>query len=863
MHKYTFKKIAFIYFFGLLASNVFAGGGREPMLDLRTPSETSRLILLDWSAIQKPDNFRFGLYRLDRNNKTYELMLEVDTLIRAVHDTQLTPPLANYFYRIEVVSAKKELPQTRPMKISESQMEKQIASAYFVDANMMQLVEANNAVVLPSPGSRGSSGGSTFVSPYPDLGLRGTLPSQDDPVKKKNANKNTEKLNDGIYIGVVGFSGNVANITQSKNGSAKLVPLDPSGRQELLEYLRVSYVQANDYGTALYYAEHKALANLTEMDTDGLLPSNIDSVTFITFTDGTDTSSTDAAFTPIENRDFRRSGSGNAYKNYIRTQLANRKIAGKKINAWSIGIRGKDVINENEFIQTLDSLSSNEGTYAELDEVNDIESSLCEIADGLNIYTPQNDLTFSTPAYPIGTNLRLTFDSSCEEPEAAQYYVDAKVSWVDEQYVLTGLSAEGITLDSNVRVTGKRSNTQVNYTIKLNNDFAVNSVRQWYRQPSDNSYGWLKNSEFASSKTASFSHDRKSAIIYLVLDNSSSLKTEEIDKVRYAISTFVDRLYIASEHRVEFEKIGKEEIKRSTQVSKVQQQKNPPQNNIVSGTSSPIDERPRISSGDGFKNSVDDRSGKSVSMTELTKAPQTVVVTQSNSSPSNFTVPPSTSVQNTYFPIDSSSNQYSTTNSSSSTTYQMTPVSPPGNAAVNSAPYSSLPPGTAVPPPYSAMSTPPYSVPSASPPQPYSPAPPVQAATYQTPSAATFNSPPSYSYQNNNTLQNQYVPPSQFPQSSKTEYKPLKPVAAINLPPEKGFWIQVASYQDLAYAQKSWKTITDFGFHGVEIFEKSVDNRIWYRVKIGPFYKETDAEYALSVLKTYSQNYYESFIVSE
>jgi len=41
-----------------------------------------------------------------------------------------------------------------------------------------------------------------------------------------------------------------------------LIPLDPAGKQEVLETMRVRYKPSPANGTALFYAEHTALANL-------------------------------------------------------------------------------------------------------------------------------------------------------------------------------------------------------------------------------------------------------------------------------------------------------------------------------------------------------------------------------------------------------------------------------------------------------------------------------------------------------------------------------------------------------------------------------------------------------------------------
>jgi cell division protein FtsN len=378
-----------------------------------------------------------------------------------------------------------------------------------------------------------------------------TYPAAYGGAKKEASSKNST-FNEGIYIGITSFSGKVNDITQNPDGTPALIPLDAPGRQVLLEYLARSYVPSKTNGTALYYADHKALANLTAMEQAGSLPGNLDSVTVITFTDGTDTSSTDADFTPIENRDFRRKSSAASYRGYISQQLSTRKVGGAKVSAWSIGIPGKDIQNGAEFTQTLQAVASEPGNVSEFSEVSQMDERLTTIADGLNIYTPRMNLKLSTPAYPVNTLLRITFDSDVSRPDNSEHYVDAHVSWdeASKSYTLVNISAYGIKYADNSRLYGKRNETGIDYSMLLNNDFHAPNVRQWYIQPGEDTFGWIQNSETFASKTADFMHERKSAIVYLVLDCSSSLTDKAIGDIRSAIGVFINNLYNASSREV-------------------------------------------------------------------------------------------------------------------------------------------------------------------------------------------------------------------------------------------------------------------------------------------------------------------------
>ncbi|MDR3355746.1 MAG: SPOR domain-containing protein [Spirochaetaceae bacterium] len=510
----------------LPALESFAGGSNEPKLVVTGPSDTSRHVSIDWSGLSKPEKYRWGLYRFDMEDKTYTLVNEIEALQTSYLDEELEPPATKYFYKIERSSSNRDLVMTKPIRINKQEAARQMA--------------ASSAV------GDGAGSSDSFQS------NAGTAYTGYGAAAKKEAKPKNSTFNEGIYIGIISFSGKVNDITQNPDGSPALIPLDAPGRQVLLEYLARSYVPSKTTGTALYYADHKALANLSAMEQDGTLPGNLDSVTVITFTDGTDTSSTDVDFAPLEDRDFRRRSSASAYRTYISQQLSTRKIAGVRVNAWSIGIPGRDIQNAAEFTQTLQSLASVPGNVSEFSEVSQMDERLTAIADDLNIYTPRMNLTLSTPAYPVNTLLRITFDGDIGTPDASEYYVEARVSWDEagKGYALGNISAHGIKYVEGRRLPGKRNETGIDYNILLNNDFQVPNVRQWYMQPGEDSFGWLPNSEFFARKTADFTHERKSAIVYLVLDCSSSLTEKVIGDIRAAIGTFINKLYSISSREV-------------------------------------------------------------------------------------------------------------------------------------------------------------------------------------------------------------------------------------------------------------------------------------------------------------------------
>lgn len=512
----------FIIAFAVLpALSGFAGGAGDPAVAVSDAPVSSLLISINWSDVRQPENYRWGLYRFDIEEKTYTLATELESLQSSYLDEDLEPPLSKYFYKVERAGKNDILESPKSVRINRDDVAEQRVSY---------------------------AAGNSFMPPY--TASSGAPRLSGSPVRHS-------ATNEGIYVGIISFSGRVTDITQRPDGSPALVPLDAPGRQTLLEYLNRGYVPSKSNGTALYYADHKALANLTAMEKEGSLPANIDSVTVVTFTDGTDTSSTDAEFVPIEERDFRRRSTGAAYRTYISRQLATRRVDGVKVDAWSIGIRGKDIESNIEFSQTLESVASSPDNVAEFSFISQIDEKLAAIADRLNIYTPKMNFTFSTPAYPVNTLVRLTFDGGIRSPDYSEYYVDARVNWdeANKSYCLTALNSYGIVLAGGRRIEGRRNGTSIYYTLTLNSDFKESNVRQWYAQPGENA-GWTQNSECETEKTADFTHERKSAIVYLVLDCSSSLTEKDINDIRAAITAFIDKLYETSSSGVKLATVG-------------------------------------------------------------------------------------------------------------------------------------------------------------------------------------------------------------------------------------------------------------------------------------------------------------------
>lgn len=796
LHKKTALS-ALCFFLGL---GVYAGGVNDPALHVTTASPTSRQIALDWSKV-KPAEGGYGLYRANRAEKTISLVKEINSGITQVVDSNLPPPLVNYYYFVTHIAPGKPVdPVTvfpNGKKITEEEMAAQLAT-----------IPWNLRAAAPSSEPQRTDIPASAPVPPPSGGAR-----------------TGQRLNDGIYIGLALFSNKV-------DAPAALVPLDPAGRRELLERLNVRYTPSRSVGTALYYAEHTVLENLSALDKQGELPQHIETVSVITFTDGLDTASTDVEL-PAPGGSVSFAGKQtSSYMNYVSQQIKSRRVSGKKIDAWAIGIPGKDVTNEAEFARTLESVSSSPDHVAYLNDLSQIEERLRVIADDLNIWTPVVNLTFTVPAYPVGTIVRLTFDGYYGAPEGSARYIEGRIAHDGKTgYSLTALSASGMTLAHKTPVDGKRTTEGIEYTITLHDNFSESTLMQWYKQPGYAGNEWQLNSEVQSKKVADFTNARRSALIYLVLDCSSSLSELQVNEIRRAVTRFIERLF--------------DDAASAQQIAA---------QNIVSAS---IPDKPRARSTENLPyESPAQRpyQEEKIQYQQQSPPPAQQQRPQPKPAPAPQPSPPSQPY------------------------YEEIPGYPQYQQQDEYGQYQQQPPRyDQTPPPYYQQQQQPPRYPSQQQQQqggnqyqqqqqqsqrqqpPYRP-------QYQQPQYQHYQQP---QYQQPATRIEIYdeaggsitITPPGAPGAPATLFLPAPTVNLAE--PYSGFWVQVGSFTGLTSAQQTWRKLYHSNCPNAEIFGKNINGIMHYRVKIGPYQDRRDAEKALNTILYANIGFNDAYIVRQ
>jgi uncharacterized repeat protein (TIGR02543 family) len=346
-----------------------------------------------------------------------------------------------------------------------------------------------------------------------------------------------ELLTEGIHVRIISFGGESSYLS-----NLTLLDQYGSGRSSLNSSL-YRYTIASQPGTALFYSVHKALEDLKTNEVS--YPANLDEVSIITFTDGLDNQSSGlSAYNPIEDRDFDTEAE---YADYVSGEIRNRRIANKPITAYSIGIRGNDVTDVSKFESDLKKIASPDKDYV-FSDFAQVQEIFDNIANSLNFISSM-DYTMVTTLLGNGTRVRMTFDVDGIRPEDAiqsTRYIEGTISrsgsGASLTYTLTNiLYGSGISSNAGSGpITGSSTNGGLNQAFVFNNlvgYYPTDRARtkQW-TMPS-NSSTWQYSSEYSTE--GSTNYERRSAIIYLILDASTSMSSGQIYQIRTAAENFI------------------------------------------------------------------------------------------------------------------------------------------------------------------------------------------------------------------------------------------------------------------------------------------------------------------------------------
>ena len=306
----------------------------------------------------------------------------------------------------------------------------------------------------------------------------------------------------GLYLGITGFN------------------------QELYNYpiSRLNEVSINDFyafinslpmknGTLLCYGADKSISRLE----DAVFPDDLCAVALVTFTDGLDQGSVmmNPAYTSDE-----------TYLDAIHGRIRNERVADHSIMAYSVGMKGSDVSDENKFRSNLQKLASSSNNAFEVNDMLEVNSRLQEIAKKVTDISYLYDISMRIPGQSDGTRVRFTFDS-VNDADASAAYIEGTFRLSD--YSLHNVTYKGLSSDSGPIVKGAVDGIFVTFsfsTVKRDTGERISqsSIKQWAYISSTGK--WQINSEFDSSQNIDVEVTKQSVAVMLVLDCSSSLGSQ-------------------------------------------------------------------------------------------------------------------------------------------------------------------------------------------------------------------------------------------------------------------------------------------------------------------------------------------------
>ena len=322
----------------------------------------------------------------------------------------------------------------------------------------------------------------------------------------------------GLYMGIIGFND---NLTEKKIGL-----LTNNTKNQFQSFINSLTTKP---ATGLYYAVDNAINRLEK----ATLPDDLVSVSIVTFTDGLDNQSIELN-TNYASRD--------AYRDAVRNRIQNTKIKNLPISAYSIGIKGSDVVDINAFKAGLIALASYESYAKEVANMNEVNNTFRDIANSLHNESQSLNVKLKIPGgFDDGAKIRFTFDKITDAATSIAY-IEGIFSRSGTTRTLKNIVYQGMKSSSGTTVVGDISGGYVTFTFEEVTNGAggkmnVRDAQQWEYIASQSR--WQRNSEFSQAGSTETVEKKRNAVIMLVLDCTASLGND-FKGMKDAANNFID-----------------------------------------------------------------------------------------------------------------------------------------------------------------------------------------------------------------------------------------------------------------------------------------------------------------------------------
>lgn len=347
-------------------------------------------------------------------------------------------------------------------------------------------------------------------------------PIQPDPTPDPNPS-----TTEGIYLGVIGFNDQlyIKDISLLNNSTYQKF-------NSFIENLHPGN------GTALFFADYTAMRKMRAFPK----PYELKNVALVTFTDGLDNIST-------ANSQYDPEGYGStaAYRNALHNMIMTQPVHGLPISAYSIGLKGADVTDEAQFMETLRKLSSSDNNVFQVSNMDEAMERFATIASNLYSISTSVNLGVNVPGgYDDGQRLRFTFDDVTNAVSSTKYIEATYSRTSNGGRALINLTYNNFALGAQTIPSSSSQGAYYQFLFQnLTNldgtpvsQAELNNIKLW-KQTSMGA--WDKETEFNPASSTTVTEERNSALIILVLDCTTSLGSDFV-RMQESAKNFVGTL---------------------------------------------------------------------------------------------------------------------------------------------------------------------------------------------------------------------------------------------------------------------------------------------------------------------------------
>ena len=333
----------------------------------------------------------------------------------------------------------------------------------------------------------------------------------------------------GLYMGITGFNNDLYHYMNDGRYFSLLTESSSPRFKGFVNGLKI------DISTVLYYAVDASVSNMEQ----ATFPDDMTKVALITFTDGLDEGSFgyDSKYADVT---------------IVSQHLKSARVDGKSIEAYAIGLKGNDVVDEAKFKADLTALSSSAENAMEVKDMSEVDAKFQELAASLYNESQVQSITLTVPVKPNGVKTRFTFEGNLANESQSNCYIEGV--W-DNNGSLTNVTYVGLKCSSGSTVSS--STVADNKTLRTftftdiakadGSEVVTGKVQVWNMNVG--STVWTPNSEFDPSKNSQTIVEQKSALIMLVLDCSSSLGEEGLQQIKQTVNNFIETLWISASNQ--------------------------------------------------------------------------------------------------------------------------------------------------------------------------------------------------------------------------------------------------------------------------------------------------------------------------